>query len=132
MNHPNLSIGFLLTSAIAALLCPTAAAARPLLRIAFIDPLSGLFASAGEFRLQYFRHGVETINARGAVLADTLRARPRQMIVPFDNRAQTREPPAQLQRVIDHVIRAVVRGRSSAALALSDAIARYNRREPAR
>lgn len=115
------------------------------IRIAFIDPLSGPFANAGESSLRHFRAAIEAINerARGAVDdalgrasgASRIGTRPahRFEITGFDNKASAQDALTQLRLAIDQGYRIIVQGQSSAAaLALSDAIGKHNAREPSR
>lgn len=108
-------------------------------RIAFIDPLSGAFANAGEMSLRHFRAAFDAANdanrARnpsvplGAMRFDQVQFE----IVGFDSRAQAQEALVQLRLAIDQGFRYVVQGQSSAAaLALTDAIAKHNERDPRR
>jgi len=95
------------------------------LPIAFIDPLSGPFANAGESALRHFRAAFDRINARDAAAGYRLE------IVALDSKGQAQEALTQLQWVADQGIRFVAQGQSSAvALALSDAIAKHNVRDP--
>jgi branched-chain amino acid transport system substrate-binding protein len=95
--------------------------------IAFIDPLSGPFANAGESALRHFRAAFEGINARGGAGAY------RFEIVPLDSKGQVQEALGQLRRAADQGVRYVAQGQSSAvALALSEAISKHNARDPAR
>lgn len=103
--------------------CGQVKASAPV-RLAFIDPLSGAFANAGESSLRHFRAATEAASARGGA---------RLEIVGFDNRASAQESLAQLRLAIDQGFRYVVQGQSSAAaLALSDAISKHNERNPER
>jgi branched-chain amino acid transport system substrate-binding protein len=105
---------------------PSSAAVN-VVRLAFIDPLSGPFANAGESSLRHFHAGAASINARGAAGGY------RFEVFGFDNKAQAQESLAQLRLAIDHGFRVVVQGQSSAvALALSDAISKHNERDPGR
>lgn len=95
--------------------------------IAFIDPLSGAFANAGESSLRHFRDAFERINARAAAPGY------RFEVVALDSKGQVQEALAQLRLAADQGIRFVAQGQSSAvALALSEAIAKHNAREPER
>ncbi|MGI9508490.1 MAG: branched-chain amino acid ABC transporter substrate-binding protein [Geminicoccaceae bacterium] len=101
-------------------------AAEPI-RIAFIDPLTGPFATSGLSGLRSFEHAVETlVNAKGGVLG----GRPFE-IVPFDNQISPKESLVQLKRAISEGIQFILQGNSSAvANALTDAIAKHNQRNP--
>ena len=96
-------------------------------RIAFIDPLSGPFATTGESGLHTFEYAVEAlVNANGGVLG----GRPLE-IVPMDNKISPKESLIQLKRAISEGIQIIAQGNSSGvANALTDAIAKHNRRNP--
>ncbi|MBM3346958.1 MAG: branched-chain amino acid ABC transporter substrate-binding protein [Betaproteobacteria bacterium] len=115
------------------------------MRIAFIDPLSGPFANAGESSLRHFRSAIDVINDRAAGGVDAKvdgkagasraggRAAYRFEITGFDNKASAQDALTQLRLAIDQGYRIIVQGQSSAAAtALSDAIGKHNAREPAR
>ena len=95
--------------------------------VAFIDPLSGPFANAGESSLRHFRAAFDRINARGGATGYSFQ------IVALDSKGQVQEALAQLRLAVDQGVRFVVQGQSSAvALALSEAISKHNGREPGR
>ncbi|MBB97137.1 MAG: branched-chain amino acid ABC transporter substrate-binding protein [Rhodobacteraceae bacterium] len=97
------------------------------IKIAFIDPLSGPFASTGTNGLhQYEFAAEELVNKKGGVLdGDTFE------VVGFDNKISPKESLIQLQVAIDQGIRYIVQGNSSGvANALTDAIEKHNRRNP--
>ena len=101
------------------------AAAPETVRVAFIDPLSGPFANAGESSLRHLRAAFDDINARTGGPAY------RFELVALDGKGQVQESLAQLRFAADRGIRYVVQGQSSAvALALSEAIGKHNGREP--
>jgi branched-chain amino acid transport system substrate-binding protein len=110
-------------------------AAPELVRIAFIDPLSGPFANAGESSLRHFRAALEDLNGRAAAGVDKSSvAAPayRFEITGFDNKASAQDSLTQLRLAIDQGYRFIIQGQSSAAaLALSDAINKHNARDPA-
>ena len=128
-----------------------AVAAQPAaetVRLAFIDPLIGPFANAGESSLRHFRTAIEALNERGVTgvhkgPAGDLKGAPRGIsggaaayrfeITGFDNKASAQDSLAQLRLAIDQGYRIIIQGQSSAAaLALSDAITKHNAREPSR
>ena len=113
----------LLMSSLSAL--PTRAADP--VRVAFIDPLTGPFATTGISGLRMFEHAAETlVNEKGGVLG----GRPIE-IVPLDNQISPKESLIQLKRAISEGIRFIAQGNSSGvANALTDAIAKHNRRNP--
>ena len=97
------------------------------IKIAFIDPLSGPFASTGTNGLHQYEFAAETlVNAKGGVLGGS-----NFEIVAFDNKTSPKESLVQLQVAIDQGIRYVVQGNSSGvAHALTDAILKHNSRNP--
>ena len=117
---------------------PARSAQSPeVIRMAFIDPLSGPFANAGESSLRHFKAAIEAFNGQkaGSVhTAGTNAVRPvRLEITGFDNKASAQETLTQFRLAVDQGFRVIVQGQSSAAaLALSDAITKHNAREPAR
>ncbi|MGI9435689.1 MAG: branched-chain amino acid ABC transporter substrate-binding protein [Geminicoccaceae bacterium] len=105
---------------------PSAKAADPI-KLAFIDPLTGPFATTGESGLRSFEYAVDTlVNAKGGVLG----GREFEM-VPLDNQISPKESLIQLKRAISDGIQFIVQGNSSGvANALTDAVAKHNRRNP--
>jgi len=102
------------------------ATAHAQIKIAYIDPLSGAFASIGEFGLKSFQAIAEDINAKGGVLGGQ-----KLEIVPMDNKASPEESLILLKKVTDSGIRYIVQGQGSgAAGALIDAINKWNDRNP--
>ncbi len=104
-----------------------AAQAADNIKIAFIDPLSGPFATTGNQGLAQYRFAVDTlVNDQGGVLGGT-----NFEIVPFDNKISAKESLIQLQVAIDQGIRYIAQGNSSGvANALTDAIEKHNKRNP--
>lgn len=97
------------------------------IKIAFIDPLSGSFASTGTNGLHQLEFAADyMINQKGGVLdGDTFE------IVGFDSKASPKESLIQLQVAIDQGVRYIVQGNSSGvAAALTEAIDKHNRRNP--
>ncbi len=103
-----------------------ASAADPI-RIAFIDPLSGPFATTGESGLRTFEYAVDAlVNEKGGVLGGR-----NFEIVPLDNKISPKESLIQLKRAISDGIQFIAQGNSSGvANALTDAIKKHNRRNP--
>jgi branched-chain amino acid transport system substrate-binding protein len=97
------------------------------IKIAFIDPLSGPFASTGTNGLHQFEFAADhMVNEKGGVLGGT-----NFEIVAFDNKISPKESLIQLQVAIDQGIRYIAQGNSSGvANALTEAIAKHNRRNP--
>ncbi|MGB5863193.1 MAG: branched-chain amino acid ABC transporter substrate-binding protein [Sulfitobacter sp.] len=97
------------------------------IKIAFIDPLSGPFASTGTNGLHQFEFAADyQVNQNGGVLGGT-----QFEIVGFDNKISPKESLIQLQVAIDQGIRYIVQGNSSGvANALTEAVDKHNRRNP--
>ena len=99
------------------------------IKIAFIDPLSGPFASTGTNGLHQFEFAADhMVNDKGGLLDG------QQMeVLAFDNKISPKESLIQLQVAIDQGARYVVQGNSSGvANALTEAIDKHNRRNPDR
>ncbi len=96
------------------------------IRVAYIDPLSGAFASIGDFGLKSFIAVADDINAKGGVLGGQ-----KLEIVPMDNKASPEESLTLLKKATDSGIRFIVQGQGSgAASALIDAVNKWNERNP--
>lgn len=108
-----------------ALLVSSLAQAQEPVRIAFIDPLSGTFASIGSSGLTQLQFAADYFyNSQGGILG----GRPIE-IVPFDNKQSPTETQIQFRRAISEDIRIIFQGNSSAvANTLNDAVTRHNRR----
>ncbi len=104
------------------------AQAKPLagqvVKVAWIDPLSGLMAPVGTNGLKSFQFMAEKFSA-------TNPAGVKFEIVQFDNKLSPTETLNALKAATDQGIRYVTQGQgSSAALALVDAISKHNERNP--
>jgi branched-chain amino acid transport system substrate-binding protein len=97
------------------------------IKVAFIDPLSGPFASTGTNGLHQYEFAVDyMINQNGGVLDGT-----NMEIVAFDNKISPKESLIQLQVAIDQGIRYIAQGNSSGvANAITEAVAKHNKRNP--
>lgn len=97
------------------------------IKIAFIDPLSGPFASTGTNGLHQFEFAADyMVNQNGGVLDGDMFE-----VVGFDNKISPKESLIQLQVAIDQGIRYIVQGNSSGvANALTEAVDKHNRRNP--
>ncbi|MBM1635117.1 branched-chain amino acid ABC transporter substrate-binding protein [Sulfitobacter mediterraneus] len=97
------------------------------IKIAFIDPLSGPFASTGTNGLHQYQFAADhMVNEKGGVLGGQ-----NFEIVPFDNKISPKESLIQLQVAIDQGIRYIAQGNSSGvANALTEAIDKHNKRNP--
>ena len=104
-------------------------AAKPPVRIALIESLSGAFANTGEAVFRNLVWATERVNARGGVkLAD---GQHKLLIERYDNKGQNEEALAALRSAIDDGVTIVAQGNSSSiAAALIDAINKHNEREP--
>jgi len=100
--------------------------AGQVVKIAFVDPLSGPFAAVGQNLLKHFQFAADVANARQLAGPGF-----RFEIVPFDNKGSPQESLTLLRSIIDQEIRYVAQGNGShVAIPLSEAIARHNERNP--
>jgi branched-chain amino acid transport system substrate-binding protein len=98
------------------------------IRIGMIEGLSGPMANTGEAVYRNLVWATERVNARGGVQLPG-GARP-LLIERFDSKGQTEEALSSLRSAVDHGVRIVTQGNSSAAAAgLIDAIGKHNQRE---
>jgi branched-chain amino acid transport system substrate-binding protein len=94
-------------------------------KLAYIDPLSGGAASAGINAQKHFIYLVDKINAAGGLNGEKLQ------IVFYDNKVDPQESLIALKKALDEDARYVFQGNGSAvALAISDAVQKYNERNP--
>jgi len=115
-----------LTTALAMTVGATAAMAENI-KIAFLEPLSGAFATTATMGLAQYQFAADTlVNAKGGVLGgDNFE------VLGFDNKMSGKETLVQLQVAIDQGIRFVVQGNSSGiAHAITDAVKKHNKRNP--
>ncbi|MCL4120350.1 UNVERIFIED_CONTAM: hypothetical protein GTU68_005093 [Idotea baltica] len=114
-------------SSVLALAVSAGAAFAENIKIAFIDPLSGPFASTGTNGLHQYEFAADTlVNEKGGVLDGDMFE-----IVPFDNKISPKESLIQLQVAIDQGIRYIAQGNSSGvAHAITEAVDKHNRRNP--
>ena len=96
-------------------------------KIAFIDPLSGPFATQGSNGLAEWKYAVETlINEKGGVLGGK-----KMEVVALDNKMDGKESLVQVQVAIDQGIRFIAQGNSSGiANAITDMVKKHNKRNP--
>jgi len=102
--------------------------AKPLegqtVKLAWIDPLSGLMAPVGNNQLNSWKFAIEKFNAINP-------AGVKFEIVGFDNKLSPTESLNALKSATDQGIRYIIQGNgSSVALALIDAVNKYNERNP--
>src|SRR5215468_203916 len=94
-------------------------------KLAFIDPLSGGAASAGILSQKHFTYEIDKINAAGGLNGEKL------SMTFYDNKVDPQESLIALKKALDEGARYVFQGNgSSVALAISDAVAKYNERNP--
>jgi branched-chain amino acid transport system substrate-binding protein len=114
--------------ALAAALAATGVAAHAqkgeTVKLAYIDALSGLMGPVGQNQVKTFQFLAEKFNKSNP-------AGVKFEIVTFDNKLSPAESLNQLKAATDQGIRYVMQGNgSSVALALSDAVSKYNERNP--
>ncbi len=94
-------------------------------KIAFIDPLSGPFANVGQNQLKSWQFVAERFS--GAKNPAGVKFE----VTGFDNKGSPQESLNSLKAAIDQGFRYITQGNGSgAALALSDAVAKHNERNP--
>jgi branched-chain amino acid transport system substrate-binding protein len=109
----------------AASLAATHAQAADTIKLAYIDPLSGMGSSIGEVGLKHFQYLADLVNAKGGVLGMKIE------VIGYDNKTNPQESLIQVQKAIDAGVRYITQGNgSSVALAMEDFIAKYNDRNP--
>jgi len=96
-------------------------------KIAFIDPLSGPFATTGSNGLAEWKFAVEKlVNEKGGVLGGK-----KMEVVALDNKMDGKESLIQVQVAIDQGIRFIAQGNSSGiANAITDMVKKHNKRNP--
>ena len=111
--------------ATAALLACAPTLHAEVIKIAFIEVLSGPFANAGKSSLNQLREVVFQLNGKAKGTEPTFE------IVPFDGKGSPQESTTALKAATDQGIRYITQGGGSGvAFALSDAIAKLAEREP--
>jgi branched-chain amino acid transport system substrate-binding protein len=94
-------------------------------KIAFIDPLSGLMGPVGSNQLKTFQFFAEKLSGAGNAAGVKFE------IVPFDNKLSPAESLNALKAATDQGVRYISQGSgSSVAGALIDAVAKHNERNP--
>ena len=105
---------------------PGAPRADEVVRIAYIDPLSGSLAATGQLGEQHFRFAIDRVNAAQAAGPGR-----RLELVAMDNEVSPEKSLTLLRKAVDDGIHYITQGNgSSVAFALSDAVAKNNRRAP--
>lgn len=96
-------------------------------KIGFIEVLSGPFANAGKTSLNQLREVVTQLNAKSKPTD------PKFEVVAFDGKGSPQESTTVLKAAVDQGIRYITQGGGSGvAFALSDAISKLAEREPAK
>jgi branched-chain amino acid transport system substrate-binding protein len=123
MRHLQFRPLVLALSVAAAFATPAAQAAH--IKIAFIDTVSGVFASLGQNELRSYQAAIELANRQKSLGDNTLE------VVAFDNKGSPQESLRQFKVATDQGFRFIVQGNGSGvALALIDAINKHNERNP--
>lgn len=114
-------------SLVSAFILNSTSTAQEPVRIAFMDPLSGTFASIGNTGLKLLEFAADYYyNSKGGILGGRMIE-----IVPLDNKQSPTETQLQFRRAISEEIQIIFQGNSSAvASTLSQTISRHNRRNP--
>ncbi|MGN6579082.1 MAG: branched-chain amino acid ABC transporter substrate-binding protein [Bordetella sp.] len=118
---------FLLTSAAVAMALASGAApaSAETVKIAFIDPLSGMMGSLGTNELRSWQYAADIANQQNWT------GGPKLEVVGFDNNLSPQQSLTLLREAADQGIRYIVQGNgSSVGLALEDAVTKYNERNP--
>ncbi len=93
-------------------------------KIGWIDPLSGLMAPVGQNQIKSYQFVAEYFNKSNP-------AGVKFEMVPIDNKLSPQESINAVKSLIDQGVRYIVQGNGSgAALAIMDAVAKYNDRNP--
>lgn len=109
----------------AAAVAPAAYAQSGTVKVAWIDPLSGMMAPLGQNQLRSWQHIAEI--ATNEKWAGDVKFE----IVPFDGKLSPQESLTVLKSIIDQGIRYITQGNGSGvAIALADAVEKHNARNP--
>jgi branched-chain amino acid transport system substrate-binding protein len=123
MRKPTQVAVFAVSAFILAAVCAGRAVAD--VKLAYIDPLSGGAASAGINAQKHFIYEIDKINAAGGLNGEKLQ------IVFYDNKVDPQESLIALKKALDEGAGYIFQGNGSAvALAISDAVQKYNERNP--
>jgi branched-chain amino acid transport system substrate-binding protein len=124
MNTTTIQFRPLVLALSVAAACAAQSASAEVVKVAFIDTLTGVFAPVGQGELKGYQLTTE-IAKQQKWSEHTLE------FVPFDNKGSPQESLNQLKAAIDQGIRYVAQGNGSGvALALVDAINKHNERNP--
>jgi len=115
----------LCAAAVAGAFCASTVHAETV-KIAWIDPLSGLMGALGQNQLRSWQYAADIANQQNWSGNGT-----KFEVVGFDNKVSPQESLTILKQITDQGIRYVAQGDgSSVGMALQDAIAKYNDRNP--
>ncbi len=115
----------ILAGASAIIALASGAACAETVKIAFIDPLSGLMGSLGTNELHSWQFVADLANQQN------WSGGPKLEVVGFDNNLSPQQSLTLLNEAADQGIRYIVQGNgSSVGMALEDAVSRYNERNP--
>lgn len=124
MSRPMMRMALAFAAVSAACAMPPAFADE-VVKIAFIDPLSGLMGSLGQNQLNSWKYVVNLANTQHWAKGYTFE------MVGFDNKLSPQESLTVLKTVQDQGIRYITQGNGSGVgLALEDAVGKYNDRNP--
>ena len=124
MTSPFRKLCFVLF-AIAATIIARPAVAQDTIKIGYIDPFSGPFASGGDEFLKVFAYIVAKVNADGGALGKKFE------IVSFDDKLQPAEALIALKNITDQNIPFVMQCTgSNVGAALVDGVSKHNARNP--
>ncbi|HZZ93680.1 MAG TPA: branched-chain amino acid ABC transporter substrate-binding protein [Usitatibacter sp.] len=113
------------TGGLAVALLAFAGLAGAQFKIAYIDPLSGGAASAGINSQKHVIFFTDRINAAGGLNGEKIE------VLSYDNKVSPQESLIVLKKAIDEGARIIVQGNgSSVAHAITDAVLKYNERNP--
>ena len=94
-------------------------------KFAWIDPLSGGAASAGINAQKHMTYLIDRLNATGGLNGEKV------VLLSYDNKVDPQESLIALKKALDDGARFVFQGNgSSVALAITDAVLKYNERNP--
>src|SRR6201994_762402 len=101
------------------------AVAQDTIKIGYVDPFSGPFASGGDEFLKVFAYILQKVNADGGALGKKFE------IVPFDDKLQPAEALIALKNITDQNIPFVMQcTASNVGAALLDGVSKHNARNP--
>jgi len=102
-----------------------AAPAAAEVKFAWIDPLSGGAASAGINAQKHMTYLIDRLNAAGGLNGEKVE------LISYDNKVDPQESLIALKKALDDGARFVFQGNgSSVALAITEAVLKYNERNP--